>query len=92
MICPGMRAVVAGPLRPPGRTVAQRYFLGLRGARGPSGLELRETESPASPPGVKRAARLPPAGVRHVDTPLTPEKIWQALHGNVRWRETGCGG
>jgi hypothetical protein len=20
-------------------------------------------------------------GVRHIDTPLTPEKIWQALHG-----------
>jgi len=22
------------------------------------------------------------AGVRHLDTPLTPEKIWRALQGN----------
>ncbi len=27
---------------------------------------------------------LAPLGVRHIDMPLTPEKIWQAIHGNGR--------
>ena len=25
---------------------------------------------------------LKPLGVHHLDMPLTPEKIWQAIHGN----------
>ncbi|MFQ5858832.1 MAG: xanthine dehydrogenase family protein molybdopterin-binding subunit [Anaerolineae bacterium] len=27
---------------------------------------------------------LAPLGIKHIDMPLTPEKIWQAIHGNGR--------
>jgi carbon-monoxide dehydrogenase large subunit len=27
---------------------------------------------------------LKPYGVKHLDTPLTPEKVWRAIHGNGR--------
>ena len=37
----------------------------------------------AAPVAVANAVvdALRSAGVRHIDTPLTPEKIWRALHG-----------
>jgi len=37
----------------------------------------------AAPVAIANAVMdaLAHVGVRHIDTPLTPEKIWQALHG-----------
>lgn len=50
----------------------------------PWGLKgIGELPTLAAPPAVANAVMdaLSSAGVRHVDTPLTPEKIWRALHG-----------
>ncbi|MFQ5595985.1 MAG: xanthine dehydrogenase family protein molybdopterin-binding subunit [Anaerolineae bacterium] len=52
--------------------------LGVKGAG--------ETGTIASTPAVVSAVvdALSPFGVKHLDMPLTPEKIWQAIHGNGR--------
>jgi len=48
------------------------------GAKG-----IGELPTLAAPVAIANAVMdaLAPVGVRHIDTPLTPEKIWQALHG-----------
>ena len=48
------------------------------GAKG-----VGELPTVAAPVAVTNAVMdaLASAGVRHIDTPLTPEKIWRALHG-----------
>ena len=45
---------------------------------------IGELPTVAAPVAVTNAVMdaLAGAGVRHIDTPLTPEKIWHALHGN----------
>lgn len=52
--------------------------LGVKGAG--------ETGTIASPAAVVNAVvdALKPYGVKHLDMPLTPEKVWQAIHGNGR--------
>jgi carbon-monoxide dehydrogenase large subunit len=48
------------------------------GAKG-----IGELPTLAAPVAIANAVMdaLAPVGARHIDTPLTPEKIWQALHG-----------
>ena len=48
------------------------------GAKG-----IGELPTLAAPVAIANAVMdaLAHVGVRHIDTPLTPEKIWQALHG-----------
>jgi aerobic carbon-monoxide dehydrogenase large subunit len=48
------------------------------GAKG-----IGELPTLAAPVAIANAVMdaLAPVGVRHIDTPLTPEKIWHALHG-----------
>ena len=48
------------------------------GAKG-----VGELPTVAAPAAVANAvmAALNGVGVRHIDTPLTPEKIWRAIHG-----------
>jgi carbon-monoxide dehydrogenase large subunit len=52
--------------------------LGVKGAG--------ETGAIASTPAVVNAVvdALAPFGIRHLDMPLTPEKVWRAMHGNGR--------
>ena len=52
--------------------------LGVKGAG--------ETGSIASPAAIVNAIvdALAPFGVEHLDMPVTPEKIWRAIHGNGR--------
>ena len=52
--------------------------LGVKGAG--------ETGSIASPAAIVNAIvdALAPFGVEHIDMPVTPEKIWRAIHGNGR--------
>jgi carbon-monoxide dehydrogenase large subunit len=50
----------------------------------PLGIKgVGELPTVAAPPAVANAVMdaLSHAGVRHVETPLTPEKVWRALHG-----------
>lgn len=49
------------------------------GAKG-----VGELPTVAAPAAVANAVMdaLASAGVRHIDTPLTPEKVWRALHGS----------
>ncbi len=44
---------------------------------------IGELPTVATPVAVANAVMdaLSSVGVRHIDTPLTPEKIWRALHG-----------
>jgi aerobic carbon-monoxide dehydrogenase large subunit len=46
---------------------------------------IGELPTVAAPAAVANAVMdaLAHIGVRHIDTPLTPEKIWRALHGAV---------
>tara|TARA_B100000949_G_scaffold88941_1_gene79348 strand:- start:278 stop:2587 length:2310 start_codon:yes stop_codon:yes gene_type:complete len=45
---------------------------------------IGELPTLAAPPAIANAVMdaLSQTGVRHIDTPLTPEKVWRALHGN----------
>ena len=47
---------------------------------------IGELPTLAAPAAVANAVMdaLSPWGIRHIDTPLTPEKIWQAIQGAVR--------
>lgn len=47
---------------------------------------IGEAGTIAAPAAVVNAVvdALQPYGVKHLDMPLTPEKIWQAIHGNGR--------
>ena len=47
---------------------------------------IGELPTVAAPPAVTNAVMdaLSHLGVRHIETPLTPEKIWRALHGEHR--------
>jgi len=49
--------------------------LGVKGAG--------ETGTVAAPPAMVNAVVdvLAPFGIRHLDMPLTPEKVWRAIHG-----------
>ncbi len=49
------------------------------GAKG-----IGEAATIGSTPAIANAVMdaLKPLGVRHLDMPLTPEKVWQAIHGN----------
>ena len=50
----------------------------------PPGVKgIGELPTVATPVAVANAVMdaLSSVGVRHIDTPLTPEKIWRALHG-----------
>ena len=42
---------------------------------------LRSPHCPASPPAVANAVMdaLAPLGITHVDLPLTPARVWQAI-------------
>lgn len=54
---------------------------GHLGARGPKGIG--EAGTIGSTPAVVNAAidALSPFGIRHLDMPLTPSKIWGAVTG-----------
>ena len=56
-------------------STALKHLLGEKG--------IGELPTLAAPVAIANAVMdaLAPVGVRHIDTPLTPEKIWQALHG-----------
>jgi carbon-monoxide dehydrogenase large subunit len=56
-------------------TPSPRNVLGVKG--------LGEAGNIGVPPAVVNALvdALAPFGVRHVDMPLTPERVWRALHG-----------
>ena len=45
-----------------------------------------ELPTVAAPPAVANAVMdaLSHVGVRHIETPLTPEKVWRALHGKTQ--------
>jgi carbon-monoxide dehydrogenase large subunit len=48
----------------------------------PNGVKgIGELPTLASPVAVANAVMdaLAPLGIRHIDTPLTPEKVWQAI-------------
>jgi carbon-monoxide dehydrogenase large subunit len=47
------------------------------GAKG-----IGESATVGSPPAVVNAV-LDAIGVRHADMPLTPGRVWQAMHGGV---------
>jgi carbon-monoxide dehydrogenase large subunit len=52
----------------------------------PLGIKgVGELPTVAAPAAVANAVldALVGCGVRHIDTPLTPEKIWRAMHGLV---------
>jgi carbon-monoxide dehydrogenase large subunit len=44
-----------------------------------------ESATVGSPPAVVNAVidALEPYGVRHVDMPLTPSRVWEAMRGHV---------
>ena len=67
------RTVTVSPVNP----------LGVKGAG--------EMGTIASTPAVVNAVMdaLKPFGTRHIDMPLTPEKVWKAMAGGV---QTGNGG
>jgi carbon-monoxide dehydrogenase large subunit len=49
----------------------------------PTGMRgMGESPSVASPPALANAVvdALTPFGVRHLDLPLTPERVWSAIH------------
>ena len=50
------------------------------GAKG-----VGESATVGSPPAVVNAVidALEPYGVRHVDMPLTPSRVWEAMRGNA---------
>ena len=55
----------------------------------PLGIKgVGELPTVAAPVAVANAIMdaLPPLGIRHIDTPLTAEKVWRAIHGE---REAG---
>ena len=55
------------------------------GAKG-----VGEAGTTAAPPAIVNAVldALRPLGVRHLDMPLTPERVWRAIH-NARYKATG---
>ena len=53
----------------------------------PLGIKgVGELPTVAAPPAVANAVMdaLSHVGVRHIETPLTPEKVWRALHGKTQ--------
>jgi aerobic carbon-monoxide dehydrogenase large subunit len=46
---------------------------------------IGELPTVAAPVAIANAVMdaLSQCGVRHIDTPLTPEKVWRALHGAI---------
>src|SRR6201999_3263544 len=54
------------------------------GAKG-----IGESATVGSPPTIVNAIcdALEPLGVRHVDMPCTPSRVWEAMRGGVQWSE-----
>lgn len=58
-------------------------FMETESPTNPLGVKgIGELPTVAAPAAVANAVMdaLAAVGVRHIDTPLTPEKIWRALH------------